>query len=680
MYKIVFFIFLISIKISTAQSFQWVESMGDNDLIAINSITVDVDGNIITTGEFWGTLDFDPGPGTTLLTANNLNDVFVQKLDEDGNLLWAKSYGGNDYDSGESIGIDINGNIYVAGDFRNTVDFDPGAGSFELSATGVDDVFIQKLSPNGDFIWAKAINGTVSAYLSDIVVDPNGAIVLVGNFSGTYDFDPGIGTSDHTSVGNSDIFILKIDLNGNYTWSKTFGGAQNEQGNTIDVDLDGNIYTAGYYESIVDFDPGPGVNQHTSNGSFDIYVQKLDENGNFVWVATYGGVGYDIGEEIAVDENSHVYLSGGFYETVDFDPGPGIVNATSNGTMDVFVQKLDENGDLLWINTFGGSAFDPVSSLTLDDYSNVYTVGMFRNTVDFDPSPNIENLTSSGNADVFIQKLTNDGNFDWVESIGGVGVDSGSSFFVKDNAMYATGRFWSTVDFDFSNGVEELSPTGGNEDAFILKLTTCDSDSTIDAQVSCSSYTWINDMTYTSSNNTATHTLTNVSGCDSVVTLNLTITTIDSSINQLDGITLEANSSGLNYQWLDCNDSFSPISGENGQLFEANENGNYAVQVTNNNCIDTSNCIAINSVGMDMISELSDIEIFPNPTTGKVTLSLSTEQTKTVVLTNSLGKHLKTIKDINGKISIDLSSFSDGLYFLQLQTEGGSTIKRIIKQ
>lgn len=678
--KIVLFIFLISIKFSTAQSFQWVESIGDSDLIAINSITVDIDGNIITTGEFSGTLDFDPGPGTTLLTANNLNDVFVQKLDQDGNLLWAKSYGGNSYDIGKSIDVDVNGNIYVVGDFRNTVDFDPGAGVSELSATGVDDIFIQKLSPNGDFIWAKAFNGTEMAYVSDMKIDLSGFISITGGFRGTYDFDPGVGVSNHSSIGNSDIFIQKMDTDGNYIWSKTFGGAQNEKANTIDVDLDGSIYTSGYYESLVDFDPGAGVNQHTSNGSFDIYVQKLDANGNFVWVATYGGSGYDIGEEIAVDENNHVYLSGGFYETVDFDPGPGIVNATSNGTMDVFVQKLDENGSLLWINSFGGPAFDPVSSLVIDDDFNVYTMGMFRETTDFDPGPNVQNISSLGNADVFIQKLTSEGDFDWVESIGGVGVDSGSSIFVKDNAMYATGRFWSTVDFDFSNGVEELSPTGGNEDAFILKLLTCLPDSTIEVHNSCGSYTWIDDITYTSSNNTATYTFANTNGCDSVVTLDLTIDTVDASITQLDNTTLEAASMPSSYQWLDCNDSFSPISGENGQLFEAIENGSYAVQVTNNSCIDTSNCMVINSVGLNMFSEVSGIEIFPNPTTGKILVRVNNEQVETVILINSLGQHLKTINDVKEEIFLDLSSFSEGLYFLRLETDSGSAIKRIIKQ
>lgn len=680
MKRFLILVFMISIKISNAQSFQWVESIGGNDLTTINSIVVDTDGNVITTGEFWGTVDFDPGLGTTLLTADNLNDVFVQKLDQDGNLIWVRSFGGSSYDCGKDIDVDGDGNIYIAGDFRSTVDFNPGLGIFELTATGINDVFVQKLNSNGDFIWAKAINGTETAYVSDMVVNSNDNIFITGYFRGTYDFDPGPATFNHSSVGNSDIFIVKMETNADYVWSKIFGGIQNDQSNSISIDLDGNIYTAGYYESVVDFDPGIGIEEHTSNGGFDVFVQKLQSNGDLSWVSTFGGPGNDIGEKLAVDDINQVYLSGGFYQTVDFDPGPGTVFGSSLGSMDFYIQKLDENGNLVWVNTFGGTAFDPVSALILDDNSNVYTVGMFRNTVDFDPSPNIENVTSLGNADVFIQKLTNNGNLDWIKTIGGVDIDTGSSFFVKNNIMYATGRFWSTVDFDFSNGIEELTPTGGNEDAYILKMTTCDSDSTIDTQTSCSPYTWINDITYTSSNNTAIHTLSNISGCDSVVTLDLTINTLDPSINQLGEITLEANSSGLSYQWLDCNDSFSVISGENGQLFQAIENGNYAVQVTNNNCTDTSICMAINSVGLNFISDVDGIEIYPNPTTAMTKLSLSNEQAVTVILRNSLGQHLKTFNDIHGEISIDLSSFSKGFYFLQFETEGGCTLKRIIKQ
>src|SRR5690606_29098604 len=118
-------------------------------------------------------------------------DIFVSKLDPNGNFLWAKQMGGTDNDQGISITVDTSGNIYTTGIFRNTVDFDPGAGVYNLTAVVGNDIFISKLDANGNFLWAKQMGSGGNTRSNSIVLDTNGNIYTTGIFQSTADFDPG---------------------------------------------------------------------------------------------------------------------------------------------------------------------------------------------------------------------------------------------------------------------------------------------------------------------------------------------------------------------------------------------------------------------------------------------------------------------------------------------------------
>jgi hypothetical protein len=163
MYRLVLAFFALAFNAAIAQQYEWVNSIGGIDPTTINAVCADQQGKIIRTGEFWGTVDLDPGSGTELLKANNFDDIFVQQLDPNGNLIWAKSIGGSSFDKAKVTVVDGNNNIYIGGDFRSTVDFDPSAGTFELTPTGNNvqnitslgsgDLFIQKLTTSGDLDW-----------------------------------------------------------------------------------------------------------------------------------------------------------------------------------------------------------------------------------------------------------------------------------------------------------------------------------------------------------------------------------------------------------------------------------------------------------------------------------------------------------------------------------------------
>ena len=261
-------------------NFVWAKSIGGVYHDIANSITLDVSGNLYATGYFEQTVDFDPGSGTSNLISKGSQDIFILKMDSSGNYIWAKGMGSTKGEIAYSIALDYNNNVYSTGYFSDTIDFDPGNGIQNIIATGVRDIYILKLNSDGNFVWAKQVGGMDGAEARDITTDRYGKIYLTGYFSGTVDFDPGIGICNKTVVigGSSDIFILKLDSNGNFNWVSQTGANSNESGISLTVDLSGYVYTTGYFDGTVDFNPGIGTYNLTTNGNRDVFIQKLNQN------------------------------------------------------------------------------------------------------------------------------------------------------------------------------------------------------------------------------------------------------------------------------------------------------------------------------------------------------------------------------------------------------------------
>jgi len=264
-------------KLNASGNLLWAKSMGGaNNLCHGYSIALDGQGNVYATGDFQGTADFDPGSGTFNLTSTGLEDIFISKLDVSGNLLWAKSMGGTNSDYGYSIALDSLGNVYTTGRFWGTVDFDPGATTFNLISSVLGDIFISKLDASGNFLWAKNMSGTNGGTTArSIALDGTGNVYTTGSFQGTADFDPGTGTFNLTCTGYGDIFISKLNTSGNFLWAKSMGGTGSTAGKSIAIDDQENIYVTGSFYGTSDFDPGAGAFNLTSAGSNDIFIVKL---------------------------------------------------------------------------------------------------------------------------------------------------------------------------------------------------------------------------------------------------------------------------------------------------------------------------------------------------------------------------------------------------------------------
>ncbi len=450
---------------SFGQNFEWAKQIGGADWDEGTSIKTDQNNNVYTVGLFSGTVDFDPSIGVFNLTSVGEKDAFICKLDAAGNFIWAKQYGDNAF-IGEksSLGMDPLGNLYITNSFLGTVDFDPGDGSFYLTSQGSDrDVFIQKIDVNGNFIWAKQIGGPfvptfpTPVHSTAIAVDTNGNQYLTGYFDGTIDFDPNpTFTFTMTSQYNaSDIFICKLDTDGNFVWAKQFSGTQSQGGvgYAIVVDGSGNVYSTGTIGGTMDFDPSQNTFYLTSSApsQTEIYISKLDPLGNFVWAKAMGP---GEGSAIAIDENNNIYSSGW----------------TPSGYTPV-INKHDSAGTLLWAKQLGGLNGQ---SIALDNIGNVYTTGFCFGTNDFDPGSGVFNLTG-GNSDSFISKLDALGNFVWAGLLTGTSQVWVNSLAIDmNNNLYTTGYFNETADFDPSFSIFNLTSPAIGYDIFINKLNVND--------------------------------------------------------------------------------------------------------------------------------------------------------------------------------------------------------------
>jgi len=287
---------------------------------------------------------------------------------------WAKGFGGTTQDIGNAITSDDSGNVYITGLFTGTIDFDPSNNTHFATST-LNDFFVLKLNKFGDFQWVKTFISTGNETGWDITLDQTGNILVCGHFNGSVDFDPGPGVFNlisNTNIGSTveDIFILKLDVNGNYIWAKKFGNTSSDQARSIEVDINNNILCTGFFAG--------NVFGLTSNGSTDCFVLKLTASGNQIWARRIGSSLGDSANSLCLDISSNIYISGGFQGSCDFDPGVGQFLLSSNGGIDGFVEKLDFNGNFVWAKSVGSINYDILNSVTLDENLSVYVAGEFN--------------------------------------------------------------------------------------------------------------------------------------------------------------------------------------------------------------------------------------------------------------------------------------------------------------
>ncbi|MES2763373.1 MAG: T9SS type A sorting domain-containing protein [Bacteroidota bacterium] len=469
-------------------SFQWAKTMGGGGSEFSTSIANDKYGNIFVTGMYAGG-DLDPGPGTYSATPmGGWGDLFISKFDPSGNLVWAKIIGGNTDDWGYSITVDDSGYVYTSGITTYGADFDTGPGTYTVSG---GDAFVSKMDNNGTLIWAKAVNGTSISYGDkSLAVDKKGNVYYSGTFLNTVDFNPGAGVFNLSSgsSSNKDIFISKLNRQGNFVWAKKYGSpTQNDKAPLLTLDSLDNLYVTGVYSYSIDCDPGPGTYTLSSASSGSgLFVSKLDSSGSFVWAKNFysstngtctGANGEVEAKSIKIDALGNIYLLGDFHNTVDFDPGPGTYTIQSSGNRAIFMMKLNNVGNFVWAKAMATWAqCNSGYSMVLDRFGYIYITGKFV-TMDFDPGSGSNIILSSPSLaeNALIAKYDTTGALSWAGAIGG-GTAWGYGITVDafDN-VYTTGIcYGTTMDFDPGAGVVNI-PSNGAQDIFLQKMNACSS-------------------------------------------------------------------------------------------------------------------------------------------------------------------------------------------------------------
>lgn len=543
---------------------------------------------------------------------------------------WAAGWGAGFDDAVTSVATDASGNVYALSVFSGTVDFNPGPGTYTIASKGANDIAVSKLDPNGNLLWAKQLGGPGNDGAGALALDASGNVYSTGFYIYTADFDPGTGTANLSSTGSSnEIFISKLDANGNYVWAKSIGGTGSDQGMGIHVDNTGNVYTTGFFNTTADFDPSSSATYTiASPGGNCIFVSKLNASGNFVWAKAMGGTGgsfQNYGAAITTDALGNVFTTGSFIKTVDFDPGAGTYTLACNGgfDQDIFISKLDASGNFGWAASIGGGTYDNGFAIACDVLGDVYTTGIFANITDFDASATSSYTLDGGSGhDVFVTKYNNAGNFVWAKQIGSTSGERGNSIFIDaNNTVYVGGDFGGTVDFDPGAGIANLTADASNNSVFVEAMDTSGNYLNAIALSSQRSYD---------------------QGCSVAV---------DPSGNIIVG--------GAYYATAD----FDPGA------------GTYTLTASSASYSDAF--VARIGTIVTGIHEKNtapgNVLVFPNPASQVVHIHLNAidlSKNTTMTLLNHLGQEVKRMNINSAQSSIGLQGLSTAIYFYQLQQEG----------
>jgi len=465
-------------------AYTFANRIGSSEYDNGNDIAIDGNGNMYVTGRFRGTVDFDPGAGTANLTQRNtLNDIFIASYDASGGYRWAFNVGSTTGTAGDntglSIAVDGSGNVVVSGLFQGTMDFNPGTGSAILTSSGWS-TFVARYDSAGGYLWAFNL-GTYSNR-NDVAIDASGNVVVVGTFSGTFDFNPGTGTANLTTTTGKGknassplgMYVAKYSPSGAYQWAFKISNQYQVLCSAVDIDGNGNIYvtgTFGEFASTVDFNPGTGTANLTGYATF---VAKYSSAGAYVWAFKIGATS-PTSQRIAVDDSGNVALTGTFTSTIDVDPGSGTTNLVARGTnnSNVFVARYNASGSYLW-------AFTPSlgygNGVHIDGSGNIYVIGSFSGTNDFDPGSGTVSLPTDAtyNAGGFAASYSSTGAYRSAFSIPGPvnvrGIALSGSADIYLTGDFGAGNAVITADFDPSEETANLTSAGKN-DIFIAKYT-----------------------------------------------------------------------------------------------------------------------------------------------------------------------------------------------------------------
>lgn len=697
----------------------WAHQIGNNFNDKYSASTIDSESNIISVGQYTFTVDADPG--VAVYDLDNDGRVFIQKLDVNGSFIWTKTFAPENINNLKAMDVatDKDDNIITLGSFGVATDFDPGEDEFILYPTGNYEAYIQKMDPDGNFLWAINFGGTTLNKPIANATDEDGNIYITGIFMGNFDFHPSpneelfLDSYEMSSFASAAAYVMKISPDGEFLWAYSIpNDGKGGQPNDIKAAIDGSVYITGYFTANTDF--GMASEDEIYLGTHDAYLVKYDTDGHYQWINIINSGGFNIGKAIAIDDDHNIYNVGHFSgSNVDFDPTDDgeVLLSTVGFANDIYIQKLNADGELSWAKAVGGEGADTPYDVSVEKYGsyNPHITGVFAKTVDFDPNEGVYELSTIGvgdsfNTNMFVQSLSVDGDFEWAVQVGNSpNAEPHSIVSLVDGGAMISGNFSSVSDFDPSDNTYDLIPSG-LADGFIAKYIQCFDDNfaltegilpTIHAECvvevlpvptannSCAIFyngTPDIELPITEEGDySILWTYENNDGLMLTQSQELTVNFISTEILNM-GDHLAAEASGYAYQWIDCNNGNYEIPGATNQNFYPETSGSYALKITNNDgCAYNSPCENFYAVNVSEHQLDKEIEIYPNPNAGHITINFNkTYPSLSVSIIDIMGSEVQhvTLNNVD-KTNLDLD-IADGWYFIEIYTESETIARRKI--
>ncbi|WP_210521789.1 NHL repeat-containing protein [Hymenobacter terricola] len=350
-------------RLSAAGTWDWAVAVGGADSDNASGVVIDAAGRIFISGSFSDQVHF----GAVALTSHGSMDAFVAQISPQGTWLWATAAGGSGLDRACALAATATGEVVVGGQFAETAAF----GLSQLVSHGGEDAFIARLTPTGAWQWAIGAGSPENDETSALATNAAGDIYATGYFSNGAQF----GASVLTGRGMDDAFVGKLSSGGQWQWASAATSTYTAYGKGITVDPAGGVFVTGAFWGNAQF----GATQLTSSSSDDGFVARLNDAGQWQWVAVLASDYLENIVGIALDKMGKLYVAGTFSRTIH----GGAFQLISRGKQDVFVGYLDRQGSWLGLTAGGGAAADETQALALAPGGEVFVGGDFSSAATF---------------------------------------------------------------------------------------------------------------------------------------------------------------------------------------------------------------------------------------------------------------------------------------------------------